>query len=241
MMVRQLTLPFQHVPGYAAEDFIPAANNHEALIWLDRQKEWPCGRLLLWGCEGGGKTHLLRIWSERTGAEWRPGPGLRGWPALEGRAVAVDDADTAQEEPLLHLLNAAAEAQIPVLLAARTPPAIWPVRLPDLASRLRAAATVALRGPDDTLMRHLLDRLLSDRQMQLPPGLAEWLAPRLPRSPAGLGHVVARLDRAAWATGGKLTRPLAAAVLASLDDDEDDALFSTVQPEDRNDFLPSLL
>ena len=60
-------------------------------------------------------------------------------------ALAIDDADAVPEATvLLHTLNAAAEARLPVLLAARTAPARWPVSLPDLASRLRATTAVAL-------------------------------------------------------------------------------------------------
>jgi chromosomal replication initiation ATPase DnaA len=50
-----------------------------------------------------------------------------------------------------------------VLLAARTPPAHWPVRLPDLASRLRATTAVEIAPPEDSLLRSLLARLLAER------------------------------------------------------------------------------
>ena len=45
------------------------------------------------------------------------------------RPVAIDGADLAPERPLLHLLNAAGEFRLPVLLAARRPPARWPTAL----------------------------------------------------------------------------------------------------------------
>ena len=49
-------------------------------------------------------------------------------------------------------------SHVPVLLAARAPPARWNFRLPDLVSRLRATPTVALLAPDDGLLRALLAR-----------------------------------------------------------------------------------
>ena len=45
----------------------------------------------------------------------------------------MDDADIAEPRPLLHLLNAAAEAGLPVLMTARLPPARQPIKLADLA------------------------------------------------------------------------------------------------------------
>ena len=71
-----------------------------------------------------------------------PGHVLRFHP-IAG-PLAIDDADTAPELALLHLLNAAAEAGFPVLLTGRSPPARWHIALPDLASRLRAATAVEI-------------------------------------------------------------------------------------------------
>ena len=213
----QLPLPFPHQPSYAASAFLRAASNEPALSWLERMPDWPGGRLALWGEPGCGKTHLLHVWAGRAGALLQPGTSLRNVPELPGGGgLAIDNADRAPEEPLLHLLNAAAEARLPVLLAAALPPARWPVRLPDLGSRLRAITAVEIGPREDPLLDALLLRLAADRQLDLSPSLQEWLRRRLPRSSGALREAVARLDRAALATGGKIGRTLAAETLADL-------------------------
>ncbi|HVC63676.1 MAG TPA: chromosomal replication initiator DnaA [Acetobacteraceae bacterium] len=218
MTRNQIPLPFLHQPAYAAADFLAATSNEAALAWLDRTADWPDHRLALWGEPGCGKTHLLRLWAGPRGAALLAGPALQGLPAPPTTGgVALDDAAAIPDEAaLLHLLNAAREAGLPVLLAARTPPTRWPVRLPDLASRLRAIASVEIPPPEDSLLRALLLRLLSDRQLAVRPDLQDWLLLRLPRSPAALREAVARLDQAALAAGGAVTRPIAAAVLAAM-------------------------
>lgn len=218
MALDQLPLPFPHQPAYAAADFLAAPSNEAALAWLDRTEEWPDHRLALWGEAGRGKTHMLRLWAGRRGAALLAGPDLRGLPDQPASGgVAIDDAVAIAEEPaLLHLLNAAHEAGLPVLLAARTPPARWPVHLPDLASRLRAITSVEILPPEDSLLRALLLRLLADRQLPVRPDLQEWLLLRAPRSAAGLRALVARLDQAALAAGGAVTRTIANTVLAGL-------------------------
>ena len=185
--------------------------------WLARPGTWPNGRLALWGEEGVGKTHLLHGWAARTGARVLDGSGLVGaWPA---GALAVDDADLAGDAALLHLLNAAAEARQPVLLAARTPPGRWRTVLPDLRSRLRAIVAVELPPGDDEFLRTLLVRLLSDRQLAVADSVQDWLLARLPRTPGAVREAAARLDHAALAAGRAVTRPLAAQAMAELLDD----------------------
>ncbi len=213
---RQLPLPFSHQPTYDAAGLFEAPCNSTALAWLDRQEAWPQRRLALWGAEGSGKTHLLHVWAGRTGAELLHGAELAGLPAPPGGPLAIDDADTARERPLLHLLNAAAEAGQPVLLAGRAPPARWHVDLPDLASRLRSIVAVQIEAPDDALLRAMLARLLAERQLQVAEDVQDWLLLRLPRTTAAIRAASARLDRMAMAAGRKVNRGLAAAALSGL-------------------------
>ena len=217
--VRQLALPFAHAPGFTAADFLPGPGAGAALAWLARPAGWPAGRLVLWGDAGVGKTHLLHVWAGQHRATLLPAVAPH-WPR---GPVAVDDADLVTDErALLHLLNAAAEAGHPVLMTAQAPPARWPTRLPDLASRLRATAAVELRPADDAFLRTLLARLLSDRQLVVADPVQDWLLARLPRTPAAMREAAARLDQAALAAGTPVTRGLAAAALADLMDDTSD-------------------
>ncbi len=68
------------------------------------------------------------------------------------------------------------------------------MRLPDLASRFRAVTAVQILPPDDSLLRALLRRLLSDRQLRVDADVQDWLLLRLPRSAAALREAVARLE-----------------------------------------------
>jgi len=212
---RQLALPFVHQPQFTAAGFLAAASNAEALAWLARTEDWPQGRLALWGEEGCGKTHLLHLWAERTGAAVLAGAALPDLPPA-GRPLAVDDADTAPERALLHLLNATAEARHPVLLAGRAAPARWNAALPDLASRLRAVTAVPIHPPEETLLRALLASLLAERQLAVSPPVQDWLLLRLPRTPAAMREAAARLDHIGLAAGHKIGHAIAASAVADM-------------------------
>jgi chromosomal replication initiation ATPase DnaA len=234
----QLPLPIFVGPRFGEADFREAPSNAEACGWLRRTGDWPSHRLALWGEAGRGKTHLLRIWATHAGAAVCTAATLSGLPELPAAGVALDDADAIGDETaLLHLLNAAGEVRLPVLLAARAPPSRWAVRLPDLASRLRAITAVEIRPPEDTLLRALLARLLADRLLRPPDALQEWLVRRLPRSAAALHEAVARLDAAALDRHRNITVPFAAQVLADLL--APDEISGTVPPPSRDG--PALL
>lgn len=216
MAKEQLALPFPYRPALTEVDFLPHSGNALALDFLAATATWPQRRLALWGGHGTGKTHLLHIWAAEHGAGIVPGADLREpfWPES---AIAVDDADQVPAEPaLLHLLNAAAEAGRPVLLASHLPPGRLRTRLPDLASRLRAITAIEIGPADDAFLATLLKRLLADRQLTVRPDIQAWLLTNLPRSPAALRDAVARLDDAQLAANTKITKPLAAHALAAL-------------------------
>lgn len=216
----QLPLEFPHTPLLTEAGFLPRPGTQLALEFLGSTDAWPDRRLALWGGPGTGKTHLLHIWARERGAAIIAGPSLHDpfWP--EG-AIAVDDADQApSEQAMLHLLNAAAEAAHPLLLAAPDPPGRFRVGLPDLASRLRATIAVEIGPADEAFLAALLTRLLADRQLPVTAALQAWILTRLPRSPAAVRDAVAQLDYAALAAKSGVTRKLAADALADLFEDE---------------------
>lgn len=215
---RQLPLPLPFAASHDPADLLEDESNRAALAWLRRPEDWPGGRLALFGPAATGKTHMLRGLAAERGWPVLEGPMLRGLPDVPpGPGLVVDDADcAAEEQALLHLLNLCAERRQPVLLAGREAPARWPVALPDLRSRLRAMTAVAVQPPGDALLAALLQKHFADRQLRVDPGLQAWLLPRLPREAAAVAEAAARLDRAALATGGRLTRALARAALEGM-------------------------
>lgn len=213
-MSHQLALPLPHAAPYA--DFIADASNAAALRWLAHPDVWPQRRLALEGPPGTGKTHLLHIMAARHGWALLTGPALRGLPAIPARGAVVDDADLLPEPAaLLHLMNASAEAGLPLLLAAPTAPSRWRVPLPDLASRLAATAVASLDEATDPLLDALFAKHLAERQLQLDPALAALVRRPLPRSAAAVAEAVCRLDRASLAAG-RLTRAVALAAIAPM-------------------------
>ena|SRR6185437_922386 len=222
MTERQFVFDLPHSTALTRADFVAAPANEEALDWIERWPDWPGAALSLFGPAGAGKTHLAQIWRARSGAA-EIAPDTIGNAALPGllrdaRAVLIDGADRAGEEPLLHVFNMLAERGGHLLLVAREPPARRGIALADLRSRLVAAPAVGVAAPDEKLITTVLVKLFADRRLAVPRDVATFLALRLERSFAAAQDAVARLDRAALAAHRPITVPLARQVLFGEDD-----------------------
>lgn len=216
----QLVFDFPKNAAFGRADFVVSEANAAALGWVDRWPEWPAPVLVLHGPEGSGKTHLAHLWGERAAAVLVPGVSLNDAclaKMLERRAarMAVDDADCAAEAMLLHLFNACLESGGGLLLTARQAPGLWPVALPDLRSRLRAAHAVGIGAPDDVLLAAVLTKHFADRQLRVAAEVIAYLVRHIERSLASAGEIAARLDEAALHGNRAITIPLAHRVLSA--------------------------
>jgi chromosomal replication initiation ATPase DnaA len=129
----------------------------------------------------------------------------------------VEDADREpyDEKALFHLLNLAREKRLFVLVTARSAPPRWGCSLPDLLSRLNGVPVVEIGAPDETLLRTVMLKHFADRQLDIDPKVLEFLALRIDRSLAAAAAAVEAVDRAALATGRKISRQLVIEALAA--------------------------
>jgi chromosomal replication initiation ATPase DnaA len=214
----QLVLDLPHRQALGAEDFLVSTSNQVAVDMVDRWPDWPHRVLVVTGPEGCGKTHLANVWRHRSGAHLIQASDLRdadiGTRDLTAGIVVEDgDRGVADEQALFHLLNLAREQRFTVLLTGRGQPGDWILRIPDLRSRLRAAAVVVIEPPDTALLHAVLVKLFSDRQLVVEPRVVSHLVTRMERSMAAAIRLVAEIDRRALQMHRKVTRALAADVL----------------------------
>jgi chromosomal replication initiation ATPase DnaA len=212
---RQLALTLSHNQSFAREDFLCGPSNAVALALVEGWPDWPARTVALVGPEGSGKSHLADIWAAEAGARTISGPALKEASVpgtLATGAVVIEDLteDGIDERALFHLLNLAREEGAYALLTMRTPPAGWQLSLRDLASRLRALPVVTLTPPDDMLLRALLVKLFSDRQIPVEKNLITYLITHMERSCAAARAVVEELDREALRAKRPVTRAFAA-------------------------------
>jgi chromosomal replication initiation ATPase DnaA len=214
----QLALALPYAESFARDDFLTGASNKAALGLIERWPDWPDRALVLVGPEGAGKSHLAAIWADIAGARRVSARALGGIDlpgTLATGALVVEDAPAQLDErALFHLLNLMRQQEAFVLITTRSSPARWSVALPDLVSRLRALPAIDLSPPDDALLRAVLVKLFTDRQLAVDESLIGYLAARIERSFAGARAAVEKLDREALRLKRPVTRALAAELLS---------------------------
>jgi len=201
--------------------FFEGPCNTAALSEILTSDFWDGEPRVLTGTANVGKTHLAQIFRRETGALF-----LRaGWlaadsvpRAAERPAVVLEDAhllagDTIREQIAFHLFNQARDLHHPLLVTGRGAVRDWGLRLPDLSSRLTAAAQIRVTNPDEDTLRMVLIKLFSDRQLAVPPETVEYALHRMERSFAAASALVAALDRASLLRNRRIDRSMVRDIL----------------------------
>lgn len=187
----QMALPLGWPADERQEDFIVGDSNSRAVRHLDHWGTWPVMATVLTGPRKSGRSLLGRLFARKSG----------------GRIF--DEADQRPEEDLFHAWNAAQESRKPLLIIADAAPPAWAVRLPDLRTRLAATPIVTVGDPDDDVTAGLFEKLLIQRNLQVPPGLIQYIMPRIDRTHVGIIQAVDALDEVALARRVRLSVKLA--------------------------------
>jgi DnaA family protein len=201
----------------------------EALEWLRRTGE-RAQRGWLWGKRGVGKTHLLQAAcanvGEQGGAAAYIDPATLEGPALlEGLEtldlVCIDDlerivGDAQWNAALFRLYTMMQDGRGSLVVASGVAPASLEFALPDLRSRLLAAAVFQLHELGDDDLVAALRLRAAHRGLELSDEAAHYLLLRLPRDMHSLCAVLEHLDEASLAAQRRLTVPFMRQVLESL-------------------------
>jgi chromosomal replication initiation ATPase DnaA len=219
----QLPLELGHAAARGREDLIVSDPLSAAIALIDRWPDWPSPVVILCGPAGAGKTHLAEIWRERADASVLDlaGSTSRALEAARTHPVILEDVDrkAIDETALFHLINEVRSTGSFLMMTSRLWPAAWPVSLPDLTSRLKAATVVEIGGPDDGLLAQVIVKLFADRQIAIDPKVVDYLVARMERSFDAASWLVAEMDRVALSRRVRLTTSLASEVLARYQDD----------------------
>lgn len=206
----QLSL-FEHQESYAHEDYIILAGNKCAHDFIVNDKTWGC--LILYGPSGSGKTHLAHIWQKLNKAVFID---LNNFISAisAGNAFILEDIEKIQNEVLfLHCYNYAKENGKKLLLTSSLIPNAMNFRLNDLKSRILSTISVGITLESEELLRLLLVKQLTDRQLQVSPRIIDYILTQSERSLRRIRHIVDAIDKKSMYRSTGITIPFVRSIL----------------------------
>ena len=193
--------------SYLPEDYILSKSNLTAYQHIIVE-EWQQHCMILYGSPGTGKSHLANIWGINNRATFL-NPEIR-FPThdVSGSYILEDIEKISDPVSLLHLYNSTKENKCKLLFTTNTLPKLLPYQLADLRSRLLSVPLLKLLDGDQNLLKIILFKEFSLRQMHVSPGVINYIINHAERSIHRLIKIVDIIDTSSLQSKHKITIPL---------------------------------
>ena len=205
----QLSFNLKKEKIYEKDDFLVSKSNKEAYKLINKWPDWESRKIIIFGDSGTGKTHLSKIWQEKTSAIIL---NLNKFKKikfdnffLKKKKFIIENISNFfdkikkkdkenLEKNLLHFYNLIDEKRGYVVLTAAIAPKFWGINLPDLKSRILSSTTVNIKKPDDELLSAVLVKLFIDKQILIDKKIIKFIVYRSERSFTSLQSLVNKID-----------------------------------------------
>lgn len=215
MNAQQYILDFPVLHSHSTEDFVIGGCNKLAVDFVNLWPNWPAHALILAGEAASGKTHLARIFEEKSEATLVQAEDLKE-PDIPGfsNVVIVENADQGVDEAaLFHLYNWTRDNKGFLLMTAKGAPGKWGITLRDLLSRLQSTPLVTLERPGEDILGAAMAKQFSDCQIKVDDRVIAFLLRRIERSFSAVQSVVTKMDTLSLQEKSRITVPLAKKIL----------------------------
>jgi chromosomal replication initiation ATPase DnaA len=222
--MQQLLLDFPHPKQYFKEDFISTPENQVA---YDVICNWPATwgvdpysfAIIISGPEACGKTHLAHIWQRKANAYFvSPNEDLSN-KLDQFDSFILEDIDNKiwDQIYLFHSFNKLHENKKFTLYTSQIKPIEINFQLKDLRSRINSIFNLEVSYPSDELVKIMLLKHFSERELKVSLDVINFLVARIPRTFSQIANIVNILDKAALLQKRNITIPLIKNVLRQIE------------------------
>ena len=213
----QLIFKFPFKTSYFEKDFFVSSNNFEAYKLIESWPKWPDKKINIYGPKGSGKTHLINILSKKTKLLIIEANHFdqKVIEVIEKyNCVVIENYEGNIDEKLLYsTLNHIIQLNKNLIINSLKSIKLINIDLPDLKSRLNSFTEVGIKLPTDDLLRVIISKTFSDKQIQLSNNHLEFIIKNIERSYEKISKFTKDVDNISLSTGKSININLIKKVL----------------------------
>ena len=216
--MNQLTFKFPFSKKYYEQDYFVSSNNFSAYKLIDDWPNWPGKWLNIFGENGSGKTHLAKILEKKikkiklTDAKKIDDQIVQ--ELINYECLIIDNYDKNIDENLLYsILNQAKQIDSYVLINSSMSIKTLNFNLKDLNSRINSFVFIGIELPTDDLLRVIITKNLSDKQISVNSKITDFIINNVERSYEKMFKFLKELDELSLSTGKSININLIKKVL----------------------------
>ena len=215
--MNQLTFKFPFKTNYFEEDFYVSTNNFSAYKLIESWPKWPSRFVNIFGPSGCGKTHLANIFKKKINSYLVKASELNdlSLSLIKSKdCLIIDDYKSNIQEKLFYsILNQSHQSNQYVIINSLQSIKVSIVELKDLKSRFDSFIDVGINLPTDDLIRVVLTKTFSDKQVKIDSRLLEYILKNINRSYQDIFDLIDKVDSLSLSTGKSININLIKKVL----------------------------
>ena len=218
IIMNQLVFKFPFTKKYFEQDFFVSSNNFLAYKLIDSWPNWSGKWLNIFGESGSGKTHLSKILEKKIkkakiiNAENIDNKTIENLNNLD--CLIIENFKNNVDEHLFYsILNQSKQLDKFLLINSRISIKNYDLKLLDLKSRLNSFVFIGIDLPNDDLLRIVITKNLSDKQISISPKMSDYIINNVERSYEKMFKFIKDLDELSLSTGKSININLIKKVL----------------------------
>jgi len=185
-MSEQLIFNFPFKKNYLKQDFYVSKNNFNAYKLIESWPKWPSRLINIFGPSGCGKTHLVNILKSKIHSVIISSDNvsdeiLSTYKTKE--CLIIDNYNNdISEKKLYSIINQAYQDNKYLIISSTISIKMFEIKLLDLKSRFSSFIDIGIELPTDDLIRVILTKNFSDKQIQVSQKNIEYILKNIERS-----------------------------------------------------------
>ena len=217
-LMSQLIFKFPFKTEYYKQDFYVSSNNFSAYKLIESWPNWPSKWLNVFGESGSGKTHLTKILEKKIkNAKIFIEKDINNniIPLLENfECIIIDDFKNNIDQKILYsLLNQSKQIEKYILINSLIPLKNFEFQTKDLRSRINSFLSMGINLPTDDLLKVIIMKSFSDKQVSLDSKLCDYIIKNVERSYEKIDKFLKDIDELSLSSGKSININLIKKVL----------------------------